>query len=112
MSYLEIIKELEKSFSGRLNGKSLPNDVSRQSPTACPQTSTEYEKYEIDEKTQPASSTVSVEPNATPLGAKRKSLTIDDIPELQRTFELSGWLVERRGNELICRRGTQRKSRT
>jgi hypothetical protein len=29
-------------------------------------------------------------------------LTIEDLPELERRLRLSGWKVERRGDELIC----------
>ena len=112
MSYLEIIKELEKDFSERLNETSLPNGSSRQSSLAGSQTATEYEKYEINEKTQPASSTVPATPDAAiPLGAKHGFLTIEDIPQLQRRLELSGWKVKRRGDELICWSATQRKPR-
>lgn len=113
MTYLEIIKELEKDFSERLNEKSLPNNSCQRSSTDGPQTVTEYEKYEINEKTRPASSTVPAKPDAaTPLGAKNGFLTIEDMPQLQRRLELSGWKVERRGDELICWSATRRKPKT
>lgn len=37
-----------------------------------------------------------------PLLGRRMVLTIEDLPELERRLRLSGWKVERRGDELIC----------
>jgi hypothetical protein len=37
-----------------------------------------------------------------PLAAERGYLTVADLPELERRMSLSGWKVERRGNELLC----------
>jgi hypothetical protein len=36
-------------------------------------------------------------------------MTVEDLPELEYRLRLSGWKVERRGEQLICRSG--RKAR-
>lgn len=46
-----------------------------------------------------------------PLGAERGYLTVEDMPELQRRLELSGWKTERRGDQLVCWTPGQRKPR-
>jgi len=40
-----------------------------------------------------------------PLGAERGVLTLADMPELEHRLRLSGWKVERRDRQLICRTG-------
>lgn len=47
----------------------------------------------------------------TAVETRRGFLTVVDIPELEKRLRLSGWNVERRGNELICWPKTQRKPR-
>lgn len=41
-------------------------------------------------------------------GGRGLVLTLEDLPELERRLRVSGWHVERRGNELVC---TSRKVR-
>ena len=35
-------------------------------------------------------------------GRHQLVLTLEDLPEMERRLRLSGWHVERRGNELVC----------
>jgi hypothetical protein len=88
MAYLDIIKELEEELSGE--GHTGFECIS----TAC-------EKSELSEK---SAST------APPLLGRKNDrgemvMTIEDLPELEYRLRVSGWRVERRGNELICRSG-------
>lgn len=45
------------------------------------------------------------------LGVERGYLTLDNLPELQKRLELSGWKVERRYDQLICWMSGHRKPR-
>lgn len=46
-----------------------------------------------------------------PLGARRSYMTLAELSELERRLRLSGWRVERWGDELICRSQSGRKPR-
>lgn len=96
MSYLAIIERLKK---GRVD-----------TCGDAPQASGHYEKNEFNEKS-PVAPTGPAECDAEllPLGRKNDLgelvMTVDDLPELEHRLRLSGWKVERRGYQLICRTG-------
>lgn len=100
MSYLEIIEKVKKD---RQKGSQPPSE-----PESY------YETNEFNEK----SFKVTAKLNKTPespvlefLGAERGYLTLENLPELQRRLELSGWNTDRRGDQLVCWSKTGRKPR-
>lgn len=109
ITYLEIIKELERDLPEKLNAKSLRGDTCQQNSVAGPQHAAQYQ---IGEKSHAGAPKVSAERDKPkPFRAARGFLTIEDIPDPQRRLEISGWKVERRGDELICWSAPQRKPR-
>lgn len=98
MSYLETIKRLEEELSGGKKSERVPEEVEHSSnikyglePIAG------YEINELDERSPL---------HHQPLGSLKEQgelvLTMKDVPDLERRLRLSGWKVERVGDELRC----------
>jgi hypothetical protein len=100
MSYLAIIERLKKAQAGDCA------NASEHSQT--------YERNEFNEKSHAALAEPSEHGAELPrLGRKNDVgemvMTVEDLPELESGLRLSGWKVERRGDQLICR--SRRKPR-
>jgi hypothetical protein len=100
MSYLAIIEKLKKGLVDSCG--------------SVPEASEPYERNEFNERTPVAPAEPSEHgAEFPPLGRKNDRgemvMTVLDLPELEHQLRLSGWRVERRGDQLICR--SRRKPR-
>jgi hypothetical protein len=108
MAYLDIIKELEEELCNERTtscdkAETPANHSAGEGTTDFEDISTSCEKSEISEKSPLV--------EHPPLGRKNDLgeavMTIEDLPELEYRLRLSGWKVERRGYQLICRSATR-----
>jgi hypothetical protein len=102
MSYLDTIKRLEEQLTSETERARV-----RLAPSPASDTASNREKSELSERSPiPLVGNAESEGELLPLGRKNGRgelvLTLADLPELERRLRLSGWRVQRRGNELIC----------
>ena len=77
----------------------VPEDEPQNNPVRLPETGPERP---LDSSSLKVSQSQRLGDETETLGFERGYLTVADMPELERRLRLSGWRVERIGNDLRC----------